>query len=158
MKVLGIDPGVERLGFGVIVVEQGRQHLVEYGVITTPRDQTLPQRLCMIQEDLQAILRKHPDIERVGVEELFFAKNAKTAFMVGQARGVILLTLAQAGLRPVEVKPVEVKMALTGSGRADKKAMQKMIQLSFQLHTPPEPDDAADAIAVAITAASIQLA
>jgi crossover junction endodeoxyribonuclease RuvC len=100
-----------------------------------------------------SILDRHPDIALAGVEELFFAKNTKTAMMVGQARGVILFTLGSRGIRIEEVKPVEVKAAVAGNGRADKKEMQRIVQLTFHLSAPPQPDDAADAIAIALSVA-----
>lgn len=154
MKFLGIDPGIEITGFGIVDVERADHRLLEYGVLRTPRTLTLPERLQMLHDDLAQLLSRHADIVRVGVEELFFAKNAKTAFVVGQARGVILFTLQQSGCTIEEVKPVEVKSSIVGSGNADKKAVQRMIQLRFQLAQPPQPDDAADAIAIALTVAA----
>ncbi|MBI2410523.1 MAG: crossover junction endodeoxyribonuclease RuvC [Candidatus Kerfeldbacteria bacterium] len=154
MKFLGIDPGIEITGFGIVDIDRAHHRLLEYGVLRTPRTLTLPERLEMLHTDLSELLSRHQDIVCVGVEELFFAKNAKTAFVVGQARGVILFTLQQSGCTIEEVKPVEVKSAIVGSGHADKKAVQRMIQLRFQLTAPPQPDDAADAIAIALTAAA----
>ena len=153
MKVIGIDPGVAITGFGVVELDGSKQSLIECGVIRTSKDLELPERLEILVQDLEQILERHGDAELVGVEELFFAKNAKTAFMVGQARGVILYSIAKRGLPIQEVKPVEVKSAVVGSGNADKKEVQKMIQLNFGLAEPPQPDDAADAVAVALTAA-----
>lgn len=155
MKILGIDPGIEITGFGIINVQGVKQELVEYGVIRTSKDDDLPTRLKILQQDLSELLQRHKDVHAAGVEELFFAKNAKTAFQVGQARGVILLCLAACGLEIKEVKPVEVKAAVAGYGNAGKKEVQKMVQLNFNLDKPPHPDDAADAIAVAMTTASL---
>lgn len=154
MKVLGIDPGIEITGFAVIETNGATQVLLHCGVIRTSKELTTSERLCIIQEDLQSILSQHTEIECVGVEELFFSKNAKTAFVVGQARGVILLTLEQAKIPLVEVKPVEVKSAIVGTGNAGKKEVQRMVQLLFHLDAPPQPDDAADAAAIALTAAA----
>lgn len=153
MKCLGIDPGFDRMGYGLIEVERGSVQLVEYGVIRTSSELSLPLRLKQIGTDLLTVLLRHRDIELVGVEELFFAKNRKTAMQVSEARGVILFTLAQQGLRIEEVKPVQVKMAVTGSGIASKYEVGRMVQLTCGLVSPPEPDDAADAIAIAIAVA-----
>ncbi len=150
MKCLGIDPGIEITGFGILEANGSSQQLIEYGVIRTSKDDSTPDRLLQLHTDLMQVLQKHPDIAVAGVEELFFAKNAKSAFQVGQARGVILLTLEMHHILIREVKPVEVKAAIVGSGNADKKEVQKMVQLTFNLDTPPQPDDAADAIAIAL--------
>lgn len=155
MRVLGIDPGIDRMGFGLIEVGPGRPVLVECGVVRTNRESSTAERLMELRTDLVGLLQRFGPIEVAGVEELFFAKNVTTAFLVGQARGVILLCLAEQHLPIVEVKPVEVKQAMTGSGNADKREIQKMVQLNFGLAAPPQPDDAADAVAVAVTAAAI---
>ncbi|HLD21366.1 MAG TPA: crossover junction endodeoxyribonuclease RuvC [Patescibacteria group bacterium] len=155
MKFLGIDPGIERTGFGIIDIHGSQQSLVEYGVIRTSQQWSIPQRLQALHTDLHALLQRHEHtIACVGVEELFFSKNAKTAIIVGEARGVILFTLQSFGLTIEEVKPVQVKQAVTGSGRGDKREVQKMIQLLFHLDSVPTPDDAADAIAIAWTIAA----
>lgn len=151
MRFLGIDPGFERTGFGVINREAGELTLEAYGVITTSKEDAYPERLVQLQEGLEAILEQFPDIAAVGVEELFFAKNVTTALPVAQARGVILFTLARRNCIIQEIKPVEVKAAVAGNGRADKKEMQRMVQLTFGLKEVPQPDDAADAIAIAMT-------
>lgn len=153
MKFLGVDPGVEITGFAVIEVSGSTQELLQCGVIRTPKNLPLPERLEMIYTNLTELLQQYSDIVLAGVEELFFAKNAKTAFHVGQARGVILFTLQQQGITIEEVKPVEVKSAVVGRGNADKKEVQRMIQLIFSLAEPPQPDDAADAVAVALMVA-----
>ncbi len=150
MKCLGIDPGVERMGYGVLDVARGNSRLLEYGVVQTPAGIEAVQRLCTLQRDLSSILDRHPDVAVAVVEELFFAKNRKTAMMVSEARGVILFTLASRGIRIEEIKPIEVKASVTGFGRARKQEIQRMIQLTFRLSEPPQPDDAADAIAIAL--------
>lgn len=156
MRFLGIDPGFERTGFGVINTTAGELKLEAYGVITTSKDDPYPERLVQLQEGLEGILDQFPDIAAVGVEELFFAKNVTTALAVAQARGVILFTLARRNCIIQEIKPVEVKAAVAGNGRADKKEMQRIVQLTFGLKEIPQPDDAADAIAIAITISAHQ--
>jgi len=153
MIVLGIDPGIETTGFAVLRVVGAERELVEYGVIRTSSTLAVPERLAIIHTDIQGILDRYADIEIAGVEELFFAKNVTSAFKVGQARGVILFTLHAAGVTIEEVKPVEVKAEVTGNGGADKQAVQRMIQFEFGLDSPPTPDDAADAIAIALCTA-----
>lgn len=151
---IGIDPGIERVGYGLIKEHGGREKLVEYGVIRTSPKQTLSERLRTLFGDLTNILKKHSSLEGAGVEDLFFSKNTKTAMLVGQARGVILLALEHAHLPIIEIKPSQAKQALTGNGCAGKKEMQKMLTLRFKLTTAPQPDDAADALAIALTASS----
>lgn len=148
-RFLGIDPGVATTGFGVIEVHAGDERLIEYGVITTPKDVPLPLRLTMIHNDLAQVIQRHPQIVACGVEELFFSKNAKTAFMVGQARGVILFTVSMQPFTIQEFTPRQVKSAVVGTSSARKEDVQRAIQLLFSLSTLPQPDDAADAIAVA---------
>lgn len=155
MNVLGIDPGIEITGFGLIETTGVSEQLMHCGIIRTPRNMPLPERLVTLHHDLSQLLAQHPDITACGVEELFFAKNAKTAFAVGQARGVILFTLQRAGVTIIEIKPTHVKHIVTGVGNADKKAIQKMIMLRFHLSVPPQPDDAADAVAVAVAVAGL---
>lgn len=153
MKCLGIDPGLERMGYGIIEYARGSAQLLEYGVAHTPKDLPVGDRLCMLQADLETILLKYPDIALAGVEELFFAQNTTTAMVVSQARGVILFTLAKRGIPIAEVKPTEVKAAVTGNGHATKHEIQRMIQLTFNLSALPKQDDAADAIGIALTVA-----
>ncbi|PIW36710.1 MAG: crossover junction endodeoxyribonuclease RuvC [Candidatus Kerfeldbacteria bacterium CG15_BIG_FIL_POST_REV_8_21_14_020_45_12] len=155
MRVLGIDPGIDLMGFGLIEIGPGRPELIECGVVRTSRELSTAERLAELYTDLSALLIKFGKIDVAGVEELFFAKNVTTAFLVGQARGVILLCLAESKLPIIEIKPVEVKQAMTGSGNADKKEVQKMVQLNFGLSEPPQPDDAADAVAVAVAAGAM---
>lgn len=154
ITALGIDPGIAITGFAVITQDGRSLSLREYGVIRTPQGTSLPDRLVQLNTDLFEVLLRYPHIDVAGIEELFFAKNAKTAFMVGQARGVILHALASKGLRIHELKPVEVKSLITGNGQAKKNEVQRMVQLNFRLSTLPEPDDAADAVAIAMAAAA----
>jgi crossover junction endodeoxyribonuclease RuvC len=151
IRILGIDPGFGRVGFGVVEKQGGDWAHVAHGCIETSPKKTLSERLVEVHEEIRAVIQKYqPD--RAGLEELFFAKNAKTAMDVGQARGVILLTLLQADLPVDEFTPMEVKQAVTGYGREDKMQMQKMIALLLKLPKKPMQDDAADALAVALTA------
>jgi crossover junction endodeoxyribonuclease RuvC len=152
MIVLGIDPGTAMTGFGVVERAGSSLRLIEYGCLETPSGEPLPQRLLTIHTALDALIVAHnPDL--VGVERLFFNKNVMTAFAVGQARGVALLVAAQHGLPVVEFGPHEVKMAVTGYGRASKDQVQKMVQALLGMTILPRPDDAADALAVAICSA-----
>jgi crossover junction endodeoxyribonuclease RuvC len=146
---LGIDPGTAITGYGVIEGEGDSLVVTTYGVITTPANQPLAQRLQHIYRELRALITEwHPD--SAAVEELFFSKNARTALSVGHARGVALLALTEAGLPIQEYKPAEVKQAVAGYGNAPKQQVQGMVQLLLNLDELPRPDDAADALAVAI--------
>jgi crossover junction endodeoxyribonuclease RuvC len=122
---------------------------VAYGAITTPSDWPLPERLAALQRELSRLIALHRPTS-AAVEQIFFSRNARTALAVGHARGVILLTLAQAGLKVAEYTPLEVKQAVAGYGRADKKQMQEMVRVLMGLPDAPKPDDVADALAVAI--------
>lgn len=148
MFVLGIDPGTAITGFGLVREEEGLA-LVEYGVITTAADQPLPERLQVIYQGLSEVIRQHRP-QQAAVEELFFSRNVRTALSVGHARGVALLALADAGLAIHEYKPLEIKQAITGYGGADKGQVQEMVRLLLNLDRVPQPDDAADAVAVAV--------
>jgi crossover junction endodeoxyribonuclease RuvC len=146
---LGIDPGTAITGYGVVEGEGDSLVLTTYGAITTPANQPLAQRLQHIYRELRALIAEwHPD--SAAVEELFFSKNARTALSVGHARGVTLLALTEAGLPVQEYKPAEVKQAVAGYGNAPKQQVQGMVQLLLGLDDMPRPDDAADALAVAI--------
>jgi crossover junction endodeoxyribonuclease RuvC len=147
--ILGIDPGTAITGYGLVREEDERLALVDYGVITTPAGQPLPERLQTIYQGLAAVIRKH-NPEAAAVEELFFSRNARTALSVGHARGVALLALADAGLPIYEYKPLAVKQAIAGYGGADKLQVQEMVRMLLNLDHVPHPDDAADAVAVAI--------
>lgn len=145
-RILGFDPGYGRLGYGVI---EGKKALA-YGVITTEKDVAMGERLAEIAADVRTLLAKHrPDI--VVIEELFFSKSVTTALKVAEVRGALLLLAAEHGATVVEVKPNEVKLALTGYGRADKRQMQDMVRTVFGLVQSPKIDDAADALAIAWT-------
>jgi len=149
MIVLGIDPGTAITGYGLVHEEDGQAVALAYGAITTPSELPLPDRLMLIQRDLAAVIERHrPD--QAAVEQLFFNKNVRTALAVGHARGVVLLTLAQANLPIYEYTPLEVKQAVTGHGRADKRQVQQMVTLLLGLSKIPKPDDVADALAVAL--------
>lgn len=147
--VLGIDPGVAITGYGIVRQKLDALESVAYGVITTPPEWPLPRRLQHLYRELMMLLESYHPAE-ASVEELFFARNARTALSVGHARGVVLLALADAGLPTHEYTPLQVKQAITGYGRAGKEQMQEMVRLLLQLEAVPQPDDAADALAVAI--------
>jgi crossover junction endodeoxyribonuclease RuvC len=149
LRVLGIDPGTAITGYGVIEGDGDSITSTAYGAITTPAGQPLPERLQHIYRELRALISEwHP--ESAAVEELFFSKNARTALVVGHARGVALLALIDAGLPIQEYKPAEIKQAVAGYGGAPKQQVQGMVQLLLGLDDIPRPDDAADALAVAI--------
>ena len=151
MRVLGIDPGLATIGFGVVDTDgRGGAVAVSHGVILTPKNESVPVRLAMIEEDLKKLIAKYkPD--HIALEELFFNDNQKTAISVAQARGVILLTCVKECGKLYEYTPLQIKQALTGYGRADKKQIQEMVKTLLKLKAIPKPDDAADAVAVALT-------
>ena len=149
MLVLGVDPGTAITGYGLVREEEGGLTLVDYGVITTPAGQPLPERLQTIYSGLADVAGKHQP-QQAAVEELFFSRNVRTALSVGHARGVALLALVDAGLAICEYKPLEIKQAITGYGGADKQQVQEMVRLLLNLDHVPQPDDAADAVAVAV--------
>lgn len=153
MIVLGIDPGIARCGYGVVRSEGQKMELVAYGCMETPAGLPLSKRLSMLHQQLSEVLKLHRP-QRVGVEKLFFSKNVKTAMQVGEARGVVMFALDGAGLLPIEMTPNEVKLAVCGQGSADKKQVQAMIKMLLRLPSVPEPDDAADAVAIALAAAT----
>jgi crossover junction endodeoxyribonuclease RuvC len=149
--VLGIDPGTAITGYGFVRQhENDRLEAVAYGVITTPAKMPPHERLVRIYEELNELLLLHRP-QRCAVEKLFFQRNVTTAIAVGQARGVVMLALAQAGLDPAEYTPNEIKLAVAGYGSAEKRQVQEMVRMLLQLESIPRPDDAADALAVAIT-------
>jgi len=149
-RILGFDPGLATLGYGVIDIEQKRPVMRDFGVIHTPAHQSLGERLCMIYEDVHTLLEQWQP-QQVAAEKLFFYRMANT-ITVAQARGVLLLVLAQRGLSLVEFAPPVVKQTLTGYGKADKQAVQQAVAQELTLEGIPRPDDAADALAVALTA------
>ena len=150
MRIIGIDPGTGILGFGVIDVVKGKLSLVDAGVIRTPVKEDDAVRLLTIYEELSEIIKQtKPD--EMSVEKLFFSQNVTTAMSVSQARGVVLLTAMQASIKISEYTPQQIKQAITGYGKADKKQMQEMVRVILNLKEVPKPDDCADAIAAAIT-------
>lgn len=153
MRILGIDPGTGILGFGVIDVDvRGKATLVDGGVIRTPAHQADSDRLITIYDELHEIISElKPTV--MSVEKLFFAQNVTTAMSVSQARGVVLLCGKQHGLELYEYTPLQIKMAITSYGKADKKQVQEMVRVILGLEEVPKPDDAADAIAAALTCA-----
>ena len=153
MIILGIDPGTAMLGFGIVERTGPRLRAVDYGVITTPATLSLPERLESIYLALTDLIELHAPA-LVGVERLFFTKNVQTAFAVGQARGVVLLAAAQHDLEIREATPNEVKVATAGHGSAAKEQVQRMVQAILGLPEIPTPDDAADALAIAICVAN----
>lgn len=157
MRILGIDPGTGILGFGVIDVIKGKPQLVDAGVIRTPVHEEDAVRLETIFAELNAIIADTKPTH-MSVEKLFFARNVTTAITVAQARGVVLLAGKQAGLELAEYTPLQIKMAITGYGRADKKQMQEMVRLHLGLTEVPKPDDCADALAAALTHAQARKA
>lgn len=153
--ILGIDPGIADTGFGVIGESCGQLKLLAYGSIKTDKKNELSLRLLELQQQLARIIDKYQP-ELAVVEQLFFCTNVKTALIVGQARGAILLTLAQSKTKFVELTPLQVKQGLTGYGKADKKQIQQMVKIILNLKTIPKPDDAADALAMAICGSSMK--
>ncbi|MBQ8149975.1 MAG: crossover junction endodeoxyribonuclease RuvC [Clostridia bacterium] len=153
MRILGIDPGLATLGWGVIEAEGGRQRLVGYGCILTTPQQRLPDRLKQIGEDMRDLLALYQPQE-IAFEELFFAKNVTTAFTVGAARGVSIAACAAYTDRLFEYTPMQVKQAIVGYGKAEKQQIQQMVKLLLKMDHIAKPDDAADAIAIALTHAA----
>lgn len=149
MRILGIDPGTAITGFGVIEVDKDTK-MVDAGVVRTPADEPLATRLHTIYQELTVLIEEYkPD--QIAVEELYFAANVTTAISVSHARGVVLLCAAEAQVKEIgEYTPLQIKQALTGYGRAEKHQIQEMVRLVLGLNQPPKPDDAADALAVAI--------
>lgn len=149
MLVLGIDPGLATTGYGLVAGDGQTLEAVAYGVLRTPANTPVAERLVMLHDALTALLdRYQPDV--VAMEELFFSTNARTAMTVGEARGVLLLTAAQAGLTIAEYTPLQVKQAITGYGQAEKLQVQQMVRFLLNLPEIPRPDDAADGLAVSI--------
>lgn len=150
MIILGIDPGLAIVGYGVINTIKGNSSVVDYGVINTPKEDSVPLRLEKIYDGMQSLIEKFkPDC--IAIEELFFNTNTTTGINVAQARGVILLACKQKGLKMYEYTPLQIKQALTGYGKAEKKQIQFMVSRLLNLKSVPKPDDAADGLAVALT-------
>lgn len=149
MLVLGIDPGTAITGYGLVDYRRGKEVLITYGTITTPAKMKMPLRLCRINEGLNKLIAQYqPD--SVAIEELFYHKNSKTVITVAQGRGVAVMTAASSGLEVAEYTPLQVKQAVAGYGNAEKRQVQLMVQRILSMKEIPKPDDAADALAVAI--------
>ena len=149
MIILGIDPGLAIVGFGVLEKQKNKVDVIEYGVITTPKEDTLPTRLEMIYKGMCELI-DHYKPDQVAVEELFFNTNITTGIAVAEARGVILLACINKGCKLYEYTPLQIKQALTGNGRADKHQVQFMVKAILKLNAIPKPDDAADGLAAAL--------
>ncbi len=150
MLAIGIDPGTAITGYGLVrELADGSLEVVDYGVIQTPAGQAMPDRLVTLYQELKQIIDLHGP-QSGAVEKLFFARNVRTALSVGQARGVALLALAESGVSVAEYSPNEIKQAVAGYGGAEKMQVQLMVQVLLDLEQIPQPDDAADALAVAI--------
>ena len=149
MRILGIDPGYAILGWGVLDVEGNRFKVVAYDSILTDKDTPMPERLEQLYQGLCEIIEKYRP-QAASIEELYFNNNAKTAIMVGEARGVAILACSRGGLEINEYTPLQIKQALVGYGRADKKQVQQMVKTILNLEKVPKPDDTADALAAAI--------
>lgn len=151
MIFVGLDPGYGRLGYGVVEEKGSSLKALEFGVFETPSTMPFEKRLVFVFDAVQELLSRH-ECEEAAVETLYFSKNVKTAIGVAEARGVIRLALAQLKVPVLEIQPVQLKLALTGSGKADKKMVTRMVTRLLNLPAPPQPDDAADALALALTA------
>ena len=149
MRILGIDPGYAIMGWGVIEKKGSSFYPIAYGSIETEKETPMPERLKHIYSSLMEIIAEY-DPSEVSIEELYFNNNAKTAIFVGQARGVALLACTNSGLDIFEYTPLQIKTAMTGFGRADKKQIQSMVTKILGLESVPKPDDTADALAAAI--------
>ena len=149
MRILGIDPGVATIGFGLVEADRASVRLIQYGVITTPAGLPLSNRLYQISQDMSQLLEQFKPQE-MAVEELFFSKNITTGIAVAHGRGVILLEAERAGVPAFEYTPMQVKQSVTGYGKAVKKQVQEMVRVLLHLEKVPKPDDTADALAMAI--------
>ena len=153
MRILGIDPGYALVGFGVIDFDGNNYYVVDYGVVETTKDENMAMRLNIVYDSIMELIEKYnPDC--MAIEKLFYFKNQKTIVPVAEARGVILLAGINKNLNIFEYTPLQIKQALTGNGRAEKKQIQYMVTSILGLNSIPKPDDAADALAVAITHAN----
>lgn len=149
MRILGIDPGIAIVGYGIVDIKGNSISMVEYGCITTSSKSRLPDRLFFIMNEMTDIINEFKP-EEMAIEELFFNKNTKTAITVAEARGVEILAAKQSGLEIYEYTPLQIKQAIVGYGRAEKQQVQEMVKILLNLSERPKPDDAADALAVAI--------
>ena len=154
MRILGIDPGYAIVGFGILEADRGQARLVRCGAINTPAGVPMPMRLLQIQEDMETLIRTfQPDA--MAIEELFFNTNVTTGIGVAQARGIILAAAAKLGVEIFEYTPSQVKQAVVGYGKAEKRQVISMVTLMLGLKDPPKPDDTADALAIAICHAHV---
>ena len=153
MIILGIDPGLATLGYGVIEVINDKRRLIQYGTLNTPAGQPMPQRLKAIYEGMNQLMDIY-EPDDVAFEELFFSKNITTGMAVSAARGVALLAVVQRTENLYEYTPMQVKQAVTGYGKADKHQVQMMVKMLLNIREIPKPDDAADAVAIALTHAN----
>ena len=150
MRIIGIDPGTAITGFGVIDTDGSGFSFVDAGVIRTPKEQPMNERLLTVYDEIHELLVEFkPDV--MSIELLFFARNVTTAMTVGQSRGIVMLAATQAKIPVFEYTPMQVKQAVTGYGKADKKQIQEMVKTLLKLDAIPKPDDAADGLAIAIT-------
>ena len=149
MKIFGIDPGSERTGYGCIESSGSRHRLVACGILSAPARATFPEKLLLIHRGLKALLERHRP-ECVAIENIFYAKNVRSALKLGHARGVALLAASEASIPVVEYSPAEIKRSVVGYGRAEKAQMQRMVKMILGLSELPTPNHAADALAVAI--------
>lgn len=150
MKILGIDPGFGTMGYGIVERDpRGNCIAVDYGVVKTSKEESFPVRLCILEEGVKRLIERY-EPEEVALEELFFGKNITTGIAVAHARGVILLTVNKLCGKIFEYKPAQIKQAITGYGNADKLQMQRVVTSLLHLKEIPRPDDAADALAVAL--------
>ena len=150
MIILGVDPGLADLGYGVISAEKHCLKAIEYGVIKTKKGLELAERIYKIHTELEKIIKEYKP-RLLAVESLFFCQNVSSALLVGQAKGAVLLTGAQAGIKVMEFTPLQIKETITGYGKAEKLQVQKMVKILLNLSNLPKPDHAADALAAAIT-------
>lgn len=155
MIILGLDPGTARTGFGVLEIQKSKLKIIAYGCIETSPKLSTADRLEKIHRQLTKLIKKYQP-QQAAVEDIFFFKNLKTVIKVSQARGVLLCAVAQMKIPVAEYTPLQVKQAVSGYGRADKQQVQKMVQVILNLKEIPKPDDAADALAVAICCAHSQ--
>ena len=149
MLTLGIDPGTATTGYGLITEKRSKLVFIDHGIISTSKKESPQSRLRRIYSELKAIISEYKP-KMIAIEKLYFGVNSKTAISVGQARGMSLLAAAEAKVPVTEYSPLEVKMAVTGYGKADKKQVQQMVKTLLRLSDLPKPDDAADALAIAI--------
>ena len=149
MLILGLDPGLARLGWGLLQYDGVRMGAVDYGVLTTEAHTDLPTRLVQLYEGVTDLIKRY-EPDQIALEELFFAKNVTTAISVGEARGITLLACRQATNQLYEYTPMQIKQALVGYGKAEKQQIQQMVKLLLRLDEIPKPDDAADGLAIAI--------